>query len=145
MDNMERAFYDMKFDLEFQSKTANEFQSFFSQVMSARYPGDFIATRPWGQSGDQKCDGYILSTGTFYQVYAPDDLDAKSAVTKMQKDFAGALDKWKEKIRVWVFVHNAKVGVPPHVLQQLTTFKRDNPGIVFSHIGKIELKAVFLR
>ena len=143
MNNMERAFYDVKFDLAFQSKTANEFQSFFSQIMSARYPGDFIATRPWGQSGDQKCDGYILSTGAFYQVYAPDELDAKSAVTKMQTDFAGALEKWEDKIKAWVFVHNAKVGVPPHVLQQLTTFQKDNSKITFSHMGKSELKSVF--
>ena len=140
MDNMERAFYDMKFDLEFQSKTANEFQSFFSAIMTARYPGDFVATRTWGQDGDQKCDGYMLSVGTFYQVYAPDELDAKSAVKKMNDDFAGALEKWKDKISTWVFVHNARVGVPPHILQQLTDFKKDNKSITFTHMGRQELK-----
>ena len=140
MDNMERAFYDMKFDLEFQSKTANVFQSFFSAIMTARYPSDFVATRTWGQDGDQKCDGYMLSTGTFYQVYAPDELDAKSAVKKMNDDFAGALEKWKDKISTWVFVHNARVGVPPHILQQLTDFKKDNKSITFTHMGRQELK-----
>ncbi|WP_040660284.1 ABC-three component system protein [Oscillibacter ruminantium] len=141
MDSMERAFYDMKFDLLFQSKTANEFQLFFSKIMSARYPGDFVATRPWGQLGDQKCDGYILSTGTFYQVYAPEELDYKSTTEKMKTDFAGALDKWGKKIQTWVFVHNAKVGVPPHVLQQLTTFQAEHKEIKFAHLGKDELKA----
>lgn len=142
MDKMEHAFYDMKFDLEFQSKTANEFQSFFNAIMSARYPSDFIATRTWGRDGDQKCDGYILSTGSFYQVYAPDELDAKSAVKKMNDDFAGALAQWNDKIKNWIFVHNAKVGVPPHILQQLTDFKKDNESIEFTHMGKQELKRV---
>lgn len=142
MDNMERAFYDMKFDLEFQAKTANEFQLFFSAIMSARYPSDFVATRTWGRDGDQKCDGYILSTGSFFQVYAPDELDAKAAVKKMNDDFAGALEKWKDKIKVWVFVHNARVGVPPHILQKLTDFKKGNKSIIFNHMGRQELKSI---
>lgn len=50
--------------------------------MSARYPGDFVATRPWGQLGDQKCDGYILSSGTFYEVYAPEELEHKATTEK---------------------------------------------------------------
>jgi len=139
---MERAFYDLKFNSEFQSKTANEFQLFFSTIMSARYPSDFVPTRTWGRDGDQKCDGYMLSTGTFYQVYAPDELDAKSAVRKMKEDFAGALQKWEDKIKVWVFVHNARNGVPPHVLQQLTAFKKNNKAIKFIHMGKHELKRI---
>ncbi len=142
MDKMERAFYYVSFDLAFLSKTGNEFQSLFSSIMSARYPTDFISTRTWGQEGDHKCDGYILSTGSFYQVYAPDDLDAKTAVKKMQDDFAGALEKWHEKIENWVFVHNARVGVPPHILQQLTDFKKDNASIEFTHMGKQELKNI---
>ncbi|MCI5526584.1 MAG: hypothetical protein PUI40_10690 [Oscillospiraceae bacterium] len=142
MDSMERAFYDMKFDLLFQSKTANEFQQFFSQIMSARYPGDFVATRPWGQLGDQKCDGYILSSGTFYQVYAPEELEHKATKEKMKTDFDGALEKWGNKIHTWVFVHNSKVGVPPHVLQQLVTFQNEHSDISFSHLGKTELKSL---
>lgn len=138
---MERAFYDLKFDLEFQSKTANEFQKFFSSIMASRFPGDFIATRTWGQEGDQKCDGYKLSTGEFFQVYAPDELDAKSAVKKMKEDFAGAHEQWKDKIRKWVFVHNARSGVPPHILQQLTDFKKEFPQTEFGHMGKSELKS----
>jgi len=110
--------------------------------MSARYPNDFIATRTWGQAGDQKCDGYRLSNGAFYQVYAPDDLDEKSAVKKMKDDFTGALEKWGEKIKIWVFVHNAKIGVPPHILQQLTDFKNDNKDIDFKHMGKYDLKTL---
>ena len=141
MSSMDRAFYDLKYDILFQSKTGNEFQSFFNCIMSARFPGDFVATRPWGQHGGEKCDGYILSTGKFYQVYAPDALDYKATINKMQADFTGALDKWGAKIKEWIFVHNARVGVPPHVLQQLTTFQKENPTITFSHMGKGELKS----
>ena len=142
MDSMDLAFYNLKFDHEFDSKKANEFQLFFSNIMEARYPGDFIPTRPWGQEGDQKCDGYILSTSTFYQVYAPDELEATAAVKKMRVDFAGALEKWKDKIKVWVFVHNAKRGVPPHIIQQLRDFQEANKSIKFEQIGKQELKTI---
>jgi len=93
MEKLERAFYDMKFDLDYSSKTANEFQAFFNAIMIARYPSDFVPTRTWGQVGDQKCDGYILSSGAFYQVYAPDELNAVAAIKKMRNDFAGALDR----------------------------------------------------
>ena len=141
MESLERAFYDLKFDIEFLTKTANEFQQFFNVIMSARYPGDFIATRTWGQAGDKKCDGYILSSGSFYQVYAPDELDAKSAVKKMKDDFSSALENWTDKIKTWVFVHNSKTGVPPHILQQLTDFKMENSDIEFTHMGKHELKS----
>lgn len=140
MNSMDRAFYDVKFDLQFQEKTRNEFQDFFNTIMTARFPGDFISTRTWGQMGDQKCDGYILSTGTFYQVYAPDEMNAENAIKKMKDDFSGALEKWGEKIKKWIFVHNARKGVPPHIIQQLTDFKKNYPEIEFFHMGKAELK-----
>ena len=127
MMSMERAFYYLKFELEFQSKNGNEFQSFFNQIMTIRYPGDFIATCPWGQDGDQKCDGYKLSTGTLYQVYAPYEMKKSDTIRKMKKDFNGALENWGEKMKTWAFVHNAVRGNPPHVVQQLADFEENIP------------------
>jgi len=141
MMRMDKAFYDLKFDHEFQSKNGNEFQSFFNQIMMARYPGDFIATYPWGQDGDQKCDGYRLSTGTFYQVYAPYEMNKSTTTRKMREDFDGALEIWGDKIKTWVFVHNAIRGNPPHVVQQLVDFGKEHPQITFLAVGKDEIKS----
>ena len=142
MTNMDHAFYDLKFDALFSSKKANEFQQFFSQIMSAHYPGDFFTTRTWGQTGDMKCDGYILSTGTFFQVYAPDELKAEATIKKMTEDLYGALEKWGDKIKEWVFVHNAKQGIPSFIVNQIAEFLKKNPLVVFLQMGKPELKSV---
>ena len=90
MTSMERALYALKFDLEFQSKKANEFQLFFNKIMNSRFRGDFIPTRTWGKEGDCKCDGYILSTGCFFQVYAPDELEKKRDYKENDRRFLRA-------------------------------------------------------
>lgn len=143
MTSMERAFFDLKFDLEFQSKRANEFQLFFNKILNSRFPGDFIPTRTWGKEGDCKCDGYIISSGDFFQVYAPDELEKSVTIKKMTDDFLGAIELWGDKIKTWVFVHNSRTGVPPFVLEQLLEFKEKHPDISFIHLGKDEIKDIF--
>ena len=145
MTSMERALYALKFDLEFQSKRANEFQLFFNKIMNSRFPGDFIPTRTWGKEGDCKCDGYILSTGCFFQVYAPDELEKSVTIKKMTEDFLGAIEHWGDKIKTWVFVHNSRTGVPPFVLDQLLEFKKEHPEIGYTHLGKDEIKDIFFQ
>src|SRR5262249_33439888 len=59
-----------------------------------------------------KNDGYIPSSGTYFQVYAPEDPTARrsisSAVAKVQADFDGLLKKWDPftPIKVFRFVFN---------------------------------------
>lgn len=142
MDSLSKAFYEMKFDSVFSSKTGTEFQNFFAQIMSAKFPGDFVPTKTWGQEGDEKCDGYIFSTQTFYQVYAPEEMKKSKTIVKMKKDFEGALKHWKTQIKEWVFVHNSKQGTPTFVMKQLQAFKNENENIKFSIMGKAELKQI---
>jgi len=119
MDDLTRAFYEMKFELAFVYRKADEFQDFFSSIMEKRYPADFIRVRPWGKIGDRKNDGYLQSQRKLFQSYAPNEMDAAACVAKIREDFAGAFQYWKEHFDTWVFVHNSRGGLGPDVTRVL--------------------------
>ena len=140
MEAIEKAYYKVKFENVFLTYIGNEFQAFFNNIMRANDPYFHIPTRTWGQSGDQKCDGYNLKTGAFFQIYAPDDMVATTAISKMKEDFDGAFEKWGKDIKTWVFVHNAKHdSLATHIIHQLIEFKKNHPDIVFCQMGKKEI------
>ena len=116
MDSITQAFYRHRFEIAFLRKKGNAFQDFFADIMEkAHQPGDFVRVRPWGKEGDRKNDGYLTSTRTLFQVYAPNEMSASKAVAKMDEDFRGALAHWAHKFDHWVFVHNSVQGVGPQI------------------------------
>jgi hypothetical protein len=44
------------------------FQDRFADLMELAFPRDFQRIRPYGKQGDQKCDGYLASTRTVFQI-----------------------------------------------------------------------------
>lgn len=136
-----RAWYEVKFTLEFRSLSGSEFQSLFTAVMQRRYPGDFQKVKPWGKQGDKKCDGYQPSQDRVFQVYAPEQMVSASAIAKINEDFRGALLSWKMK--EWVFVHNQHRGLPPDVVRRLAFLKKCK-SVTVGHWGEIELLNEFL-
>jgi len=139
MDRISRAFYEMKFELEFRRKNMDEFQDFFAKVMALRYPNDFVKVRPWGKVGDRKNDGYRRSTRQLFQVYAPNEMTAAKAVAKIDEDFRGAVPFWKDHFSEWIFVHNSAAGLGPDVTQKLLTLSKEFPEITLGHWGYQEL------
>lgn len=129
MDAHTQAFYRLKFQNTFLRLKGNGFQELFGDIMSRRYPGDFVRTRPWGAHGDRKNDGYLRSERTLFQVYAPNEMSASETVKKIEADFAGALPHWKDFFAIWVFAHNAMDGLGPDVLQCLLDLGRRNSDI----------------
>jgi hypothetical protein len=119
VDNVARAFFELKLENAFLKKKGNEFQDFFSTIMEKRYPADFVRVRPWGRTGDRKNDGYLRSQRTLFQVYAPSELRASEAIAKIDEDFNGALPHWEEHFDKWVFVHNSQQGLGPDVTAKL--------------------------
>ena len=87
--------------------------------MERRYRADFQKVIPYGPRGDLKCDGYHGSLKRVYQVYAPDKMNERDAIKKIETDFNGAVQHWKEKLQAWVFVHNQWRGIPAGALQTL--------------------------
>lgn len=142
MNAATRDVYELRLRIRFLEDHGEAFQDLFSRVMELAYPGDFVRVRPWGSDGDEKNDGYLRSTRTLYQVYAPSDLSKAAAVKKIKDDFAGALMHWDEYLDRWTFVHNALKGVGPHILHALQELEEQNPGRPIQHFGPIELREV---
>ncbi len=141
MEPITRLFWEMKFKMDFVVYRASEFQNFFTKIMELRHPNDFTQVRPWGNIGDQKCDGWLASEKRLFQVYAPDELTKAETEKKMEKDFRGACTHWSDKFDHWNFVHNSRDGVPPFVLQKTQAFAESYPTIGFTPWGYAELRA----
>jgi hypothetical protein len=143
---LEQSIFELSLRLAFHEKHGDEFQIFFSRLMGLRFPTDFVATRPWGNLGDRKCDGYLRSTKTLFACFAPNDVELANTLSKMRDDFNGALPYQKDFWDRWVFVHNAPEGrLPTHVVQELTKFEKEHPEIKaepwgFNAIRKIALE-----
>ena len=133
--------YELHLRLKFHEETGDAFQVLFSRLMSKTYPGDFQATRPWGNVGDRKCDGYRVSTRTLYQCYAPFELRLGEAKAKILDDFNGALPHHGTFWVAWVFVHNAIDGrLATDVVQLLETLRQNNPDITIGSLSYEEIR-----
>ena len=85
--------------LQFQNKvlksSGNSYEELFTCVMQQANPY-FTQVKPQGSWGDKKNDGFDPTTGTYYQVYAPENLSTteKKAIAKLNEDFNGLKAFW---------------------------------------------------
>jgi hypothetical protein len=140
MANIAMDWWLLRFENQFLRNKGSGFQSLFTAVMEAAHPDDFTQVRPWGNIGDQKCDGWLNSEKRLFQVYAPNELAKTETEAKMDEDFKGALQYWSGRFDHWTFVHNSFDGVPPFVLQKLHEFTAQYPLIGFISWGFAELR-----
>src|ERR1041385_4817950 len=145
MDDQAQAFYELRFQTAFLETKGAAFQDLFARVMAKAYPGDFIACRPWGNTGDRKNDGYLKSERTLFQVYAPNEMRVAEAVRKITEDFTGAIPYWQEYFDRWVFVHNASGGLAPDIIAALLELERQHVPITVASWGYDELLLRFRR
>lgn len=143
--DIQQAYYEWRFEIAFLREKGDGFEALFDKLMGLAYKGDYIPTRPWGRDGDRKNDGYLRSERRLFQVYAPNELKATNAISKMTEDFAGAKKHWEAYFDKWVFVHNADQGLPPHVVEKIVEIAQNNPEIEVSTWSWIELIDVFRR
>lgn len=82
------------------------FETLFQDIGKARWGTTFHATIPMGSRGDLKCDGWRSDVGYVYQCYGPryGQANVPNALTKVDEDFRGAKDHWKELLKKWWFV-----------------------------------------
>jgi hypothetical protein len=140
MDDLARAFYELKFEVAFMTRKGEEFQNLFSTIMEKRYPADFFRVRPWGNVGDRKNDGYIRSRRLLFQCYGPNELEAAKCIAKIKEDLAGAIPFWNAHFGTWVFVHNSREGLGPDVLRVLLDLGIAHNPVVITHWGFEELR-----
>jgi hypothetical protein len=96
MDRYQQLSYQKDFKIAFLKARGNAFQRLFETLMGKIYPNDFIACRPWGNIGDRRNDGYLSSKRILFQVYAPNEMSASKAISKINEDFEGAKEHWEE-------------------------------------------------
>jgi hypothetical protein len=124
------------------------FEDFFCDVMQ-KDNKNFQKVKPQGAKGDRKNDGFDKTTGTYYQVYAPEDSSTKlkETIAKLNEDFKGLKKHWDSlcQIKKYFFVINDKYkGVYPDIHQELLTLGNNNPGIEFNLFLPKDLEVIFL-
>ena len=135
MDSTARAFHELKFKLAFHERGGAAFQGFFCDIMEKAHPGDFQRVRPYGREGDGKCDGFLASERTVFQVYAPREMKERDLIGKITVDFTGAHKFWVAQMECWIFVHNDREGLPPYAQKHLLDLESENAPIRIGNWG----------
>lgn len=112
---------EQEFLVRFLEDRGAAFQTLFQEIMERAHPDDFRPVRAHGSVGDKKCDGYLASEQVVFQVYAPGrGWRLGRLLSKIREDYLGACEHWPE-MRLWVFVHNFREGLPADAVQLLDT------------------------
>ncbi len=108
MNPQQKAFARLFFKLKIYASNGNEFEKLFTSIMNYSYD-DFQQIKPWGNIGDRKNDGYIKSSATYFQVYAPEEISSSypDVIKKIVTDYNG-LKKYWSPINEFYFVLNEK-------------------------------------
>ncbi len=94
-----------------------------------RHDPTFTPVKPHGNQGDWKSDGWIPTSGTLFQCYAPEGLAAKKLAQKITEDFDGARAKWAGKMKTWTFVYAAQGKLPPFVVSLIEDLRIAHPNL----------------
>jgi len=101
----------------------------------------FCPTKPSGQTGDKKNDGYIKTKGIYFQVYSPEDLAQKISKTKekMSADFEGLYTYWNSisPVKELIMVLNDKFkGVSPELYKLASELSKKYSVICSLYLAK---------
>jgi hypothetical protein len=114
------------------------YEDLFTSIKKLISP-TFKKIRAYGNIGDRKNDGFDPDSGTFYQVFAPEDIEKNrtvvKAVSKLEEDFNGLKTHWgeTEPIKHFKYVVNDKQkGCPAPVEQKLIELRTKYTNITFS-------------
>lgn len=111
--------------------TGQQYEDFFVSVMTKVNP-NFQPVKAYGNIGDMKNDGFDSTTGTYYQVFSPEDITKDKtiyeAVKKLKTDFTGLYNNWNDlcPIKKFFFVVNDKYkGLPAPIIQMALELNND--------------------
>ncbi len=152
MPNNDLVFFRHFFKLRLAQSRGQEFQNFFTQVMTYAHR-DFQPVRTQGPLGDQKNDGFIPSTGTYFQVYAPGGtLSEAEVIKKLKEDFEGLYTHWAsiypQGIRKFFFAindfYNWSPGAYPTTHKELEDIKHQHDLEECAVFPAVRLEEVFM-
>ncbi|MEZ3433443.1 MAG: hypothetical protein K1W34_02220 [Lachnospiraceae bacterium] len=125
------------------------FEDFFVSIMT-KANTDFQAVKAYGNIGDRKNDGFIPTTGTYYQAFSPEDITINKtineAVKKLEDDFKGLYENWNNtcKIKQYYFVINDRYqGLPPPIIQEAEELNKEYADIKIELFTAKDLEKVF--
>jgi hypothetical protein len=148
MDKSNRYIARLIFQNCIYSSDGGAFESFFTQVMQCHNP-NFRQVKPQGQYGDRKNDGFDNTTGTYYQVYAPENIKIreKETIDKLVADFAGLYSYWQAitPIRFFFYVVNDKYkGAYPSLYAELQKIRGQYIDVTVNPFLSKDLEDIFL-
>lgn len=113
--------------LRIHESDAQAYEDLFVRVMGYAEP-NFRPVKSHGNIGDRKNDGFDSTTGTYYQVYAPEDIRRTpgNALKKLREDFSGLKAFWDGlyPVRRFLYVINDKYnGVSPELEAELADMR----------------------
>lgn len=138
------------FQLEMYRRNGQDFENLFSKIMRL-HNIEFIQIKPQGQYGDRKNDGFIKSTGQYYQVYAPENLQnrEKESIEKLVTDFGGLFTYWNATvtpIKEFNFVLNDRyLGTYPSLHPELSKIESNHFGVKCNPFLCQHLEDIFLK
>lgn len=108
-----------------------KYEDFFVDIMT-KINVNFKPIKAYGRIGDHKNDGFDSTTGTYYQIFAPEDIKKDAtiyeAVNKLEEEFKGLLKHWDElcPIKKYYFVINDKYeGAPAPVEEKVLELRKE--------------------
>ena len=130
MNSQERTMARQSFKLKIHEANGQAYEDLFVRIMAYADPG-FKAIKAQGSIGDRKNDGYNKTSGQYYQVFAPEDINKShaSAASKLKSDFCGLISQWPN-VREFYFVINDKFrGAYPTAEQDIEALPNLHPGL----------------
>lgn len=147
----ERYIARIMFQNKVYSLNGQSYEDMFCHIMQKANP-NFEIVRAHGKSGDKKNDGFDKTTGTYYQVFAPEDIQKlgtiREASNKLRTDFVGLYSYWNTKcpVKQYFFVVNDKYrGMPPEIHAEMLELGKEYPGIEFGLFAAKDLEDVFIK
>lgn len=128
--------------------TGNSYEELFTHVMQSANP-NFRQVKPQGSLGDKKNDGFDPTTGTYYQVYAPENLATTedAAIKKLHTDFNGLKSYWPSigyPVKEFYYVVNNRYqGVGPGLYKNINAIQTANPNIKVNLFLNNNLQNIF--
>ncbi|MBU5344076.1 ABC-three component system protein [Caldifermentibacillus hisashii] len=126
MNSQEKMLLRIMFKNKIYKSDGQAFEDLFTSVMNYAEIG-FQSIKPWGNIGDRKNDGYVKRTGTYYQVFAPEEIEKSypSSVKKLHTDFKGLIDQWSPVNSFYFVINDKYKGVHADVEQKIQRIKED--------------------
>jgi hypothetical protein len=120
MDSAQKYFAHLEIQNKILTSDGQVFEDLFTKIMGYKHPS-FHGVKPQGRFGDMKNDGYIISSGNYYQVYGPEDLSDKiqESIVKIKADAAGLISHWSGINEITYVVNDKYKGANVSVHQSM--------------------------